>query len=186
MSATRLIFLAGPNGAGKSTFYEQFLAHLGLPFVNADRITAKLDISNAEAAAAADRIRDELLKADISFVTETVFSDAVGAKLRFLRDALAAGYEVSLIYIGLDSVELSAARVASRVQEGGHDVPPDRLARRFGQSIRNLGAALQFVPAVYVYDNSARDEPYRLVMESVAGRTKLHPPLPGWLKHVAK
>ena len=40
MAAPRLIFLAGPNGAGKSTFYETFLRDSGLPFVNADRITA--------------------------------------------------------------------------------------------------------------------------------------------------
>ena len=52
MAAPRLIFLAGPNGAGKSTFYETFLRDSGLPFVNADRITAALGISNREAAEA--------------------------------------------------------------------------------------------------------------------------------------
>jgi putative protein kinase ArgK-like GTPase of G3E family len=37
-----LVMLAGSNGAGKSTFHDAYLAPLGLPFVNADRIAAGL------------------------------------------------------------------------------------------------------------------------------------------------
>src|SRR5580700_6469118 len=140
----RLLFLAGPNGAGKTTFFEAFLRGSGLPFVNADRIGAALGISDTEAAAAADAARRQLLAEGMSFITETVFSDPVGAKLQFLRDAIAADYRVTLHFIGISSAQLSGARVSQRVRTGGHDVPPERLERRFRQSLENLRQALEF------------------------------------------
>jgi len=181
----RLLFLAGPNGAGKSTFYEAFLKDSGLPFVNADRIAAALGVSDSEAAAAADAARKQLLAEGVSFITETVFSDPAGAKLQFLRDAIAAGYRVTLHFIGVSSAQLSGARVTQRVRAGGHDVPPERLERRFQQSLANLRQELEFVPEVHVYDNSSFDIPYRLVLSARAGRTALvAAPLPNWLKPI--
>ena len=178
----RLIFLAGPNGAGKSTFFESYLKDSGLPFVNADRIGAALGISDAEAAAAADSARAQLLAEGMSFITETVFSDPVGAKLQFLRDAIASGYRVTLYFVGLSSAQLSEARVAQRVRAGGHDVPSERLERRFRQSLENLGQALAFVPEVHVYDNSSAEIPYRLILSVRASRTEYKAdPLPDWL-----
>lgn len=182
MSAPLLIFLAGPNGAGKSTFCQAYLRGTGLMFVNADEITRKLGIPNPEAARAADAVRTELLKNKMSFITETVFSDPHGVKLQFLRDAIAAGYEVRLLYIGLSGAALSEARVVSRVQNGGHDVPSDRLPRRYQQSLQNLKAALSFVPEVQVYDNSSNREPFRQVLHLKNGQpVSVAAPLPGWL-----
>jgi predicted ABC-type ATPase len=181
----RLIFLAGPNGAGKSTFFETFLKDSGLPFVNADRIGAALGISDSEAAAAADAARRQLLAEGLSFITETVFSDPVRAKLQFLRDAITAGYRVTLYFVGLSSAQLSAARVAQRVRVGGHDVPPERLERRFRQSLENLREALTFVPEVHVYDNSSAEIPYRLVLSIRESRSEFKAdPLPDWLKPI--
>lgn len=181
----RLLFLAGPNGAGKTTFFEAFLKSAALPFVNADRIGAALGISDTEAAAAADAARKELLTERMSFITETVFSDSVGAELQFLRDAIAADYHVTLHFIGISSAQLSGARVCQRVRAGGHDVPPERLERRFRQSLENLRQALEFVPEIHVYDNSSSQAPYRLVLSARAGRTDFRVnPLPDWLKPI--
>jgi predicted ABC-type ATPase len=181
----RLLFLAGPNGAGKSTFFEAFLKGSGLPFVNADQIAAALGISDTEAAAAADATRKQLLAESLSFITETVFSDPIGAKLQFLRDAIAAGYRVTLHFIGISSAQLSGARVSQRVRAGGHDVPLERLERRFRQSLDNLHQALAFVPEIHVYDNSSSEAPYRLVLSVRAGQTEfVADPLPDWLKPI--
>lgn len=94
MSAQRLIFLAGPNGAGKTTYYRTFLRASGLLFVNADELSRMLGVPNKEAAKFADEARALLVANGESFITETVFSDPVGAKLDFLRRAIATGYEV--------------------------------------------------------------------------------------------
>jgi len=181
----RLLFLAGPNGAGKSTFFEVFLRESGLPFVNADRIAAALGVSDGEAATAADAARRQLLADGLSFITETVFSDPVGAKLQFLRDAITAGYRVTLHFIGVSSVQLSGARVSQRVRAGGHDVPPERLERRFRQSLENLHQALEYIPEIHVYDNSSSQIPFRLVFSIRAGQTECSAdPLPDWLRAV--
>ena len=115
-----LIFLGGPNCAGKSTFFEAFLAQLGLPFVNADRIA--LAVREADPAARqaevdrrafeqAERFRSDFVDAGVSFCTESVFSDPVGAKVGALQTAQSKGFAVFLIFIGLDTPSLSAARV---------------------------------------------------------------------------
>jgi predicted ABC-type ATPase len=92
---------------------------------------------------------------------------------------------VTLHFIGVSSVQLSEARVAQRVQAGGHDVPPERLERRYRQSLANLRQALEFVPEIYVYDNSASEIPFRLVLTVRAGQTEsAADPLPDWLKPI--
>ncbi len=185
MSAPILVVLAGPNGAGKSTFYRAFLRESGLHYLNADDIAAKVGLSVENATRAADALRAELLTVGQSFITETVFSDPVGAKIQFMRDAIAMGYSVTLIYIGLSGPDLSEARVIQRVAGGGHDVPSERLPRRYAQSLLNLRAALEFVPNVRIFDNSSDEEPFRLVYERDAGRAGNRVnPLPRWLAKV--
>jgi predicted ABC-type ATPase len=186
----RLIVLAGSNGAGKSTFFTLFLEPTGIRFVNADRIARVIapeapEDASYTAAAAAELERRTLIATGESFCMETVFSDPAGAKLGLLRDAQAAGYRVHLVFIGIDSVELSEARVIQRVQEGGHDVPPDKLASRFPRTLGNLEAALPFVDSADLYDNADADAPYRLVARFEAGRCVARfPPIPAWAQRV--
>jgi predicted ABC-type ATPase len=107
-SPALLILLAGPNGSGKTTFFEEYLQELGLPFVNADRFARVL--RDAEPGASSDQIdrrafdeaegmRAALVEAGLSFCTETVFSDPIGAKLRFLEDARSRGFAVFMVFI---------------------------------------------------------------------------------------
>ncbi len=118
-------------------------------------------------------------------MTETVFSDPQGAKLKFLREALARGYEIHLIYIGLDSPEASDARVVTRVMAGGHDVPADRIPRRYAQSLENLKEALAFAPNVTVWDNSGRPEERHIVLRIEQGKVAWRKiVLPDWLAKV--
>jgi hypothetical protein len=86
-----VVALAGANGAGKSTFYRVHLRPAGLRFVNADVLARELKIGPYQAAGMAHALRRELVQQRVSFVFETVFSDPVGDKLAFLRDALRPG-----------------------------------------------------------------------------------------------
>jgi len=181
-----LVVLAGPNGAGKSTFFDLYLAPLALPFVNADRIAGTLG-ADAPAgfayasAAAAEQVRTALVERGVSFCMETVFSDAAGAKIAFLRDAQARGYAVVLVFVGLESPELCSARVSQRVAAGGHDVPDEKIRSRYPRTLENLRAALEFADGAYLFDNSACDHPYRLVATYRAGRVdNRNPPVPHW------
>jgi predicted ABC-type ATPase len=170
-----LIVLAGSNGAGKSTFFKQIIAPLGVHFVNADLLARELNPNDPsavayEAAALADQERRQLVEMSESFCMETVFSDPVGDKLDFLKEARTAGYHVLLIFIGIESPALSEARVIQRVSEGGHDVPDDRLRSRFPRTLENLRRAIPIVDEVLLLDNSSLDDPYAFVAQYQNGR----------------
>lgn len=185
-----LIVLAGPNGAGKSTFFELFLAETGVRFVNADHIARAIDPVNSaavgyRAAADADLQRRSLLAEGASFCMETVFSDPVGDKLNFLRQAQAAGYTVFFVFIGIDSAELSIGRVMQRVEDGGHDVPDEKIRARFPRTLANLRRALEFVDYAWLFDNSSYDEPYCLVAAFERGRiTQRTAVQPAWTRDI--
>ena len=182
-----IVAIAGSNGAGKSTFYEVFVRQAGLRFINADDIGRALDIDAYEAAQLAEVLRAELVAQHESFVFETVFSDPHGAKVDFLRDAAQRGYTVVHCFIGLGSAETSDERVAMRVLQGGHDVPPDKIAARYPRSLANLRRAIGALPYVWVYDNSDLGQPFRKVAEFEQGAlVKKSPPLPKWFARLAK
>ncbi|HET6181070.1 MAG TPA: hypothetical protein VFE61_29395 [Candidatus Sulfotelmatobacter sp.] len=54
--------------------------------------------------------------------------------LRMMLDARVRGYEVVLVYIGTESVEINLARIKNRVLAGGHDVPEVDVRRRYERS----------------------------------------------------
>jgi predicted ABC-type ATPase len=63
-----------------------------------------------------------------SFAVET----ALAGKhyLRMMADARIRGFEVVLVYIGTENVEINLARIRNRVLAGGHDVPESDVRRR--------------------------------------------------------
>lgn len=178
-----VVAIAGPNGAGKSTFFEAFLRPAGLRFLNADDLARELEIDAYDAAELANRLRQALVARRESFIFETVLSDPVGDKVRFLSDAAGAGYTIVLCFIGLDSARTSQARVAMRVLQGGHDVPSGKLVGRYARTLKNLDRAIRALPFVHVYDNSDLGNPFRRIAAFEAGTPAyLANPLPKWFK----
>lgn len=135
------------------------------------------------AAQRADTLRRELVALRESFIFETVFSDPVGDKLEFLKAAYGSGYTVVLIFIGVAGPEISGERVAMRVLQGGHDVPPGKLIERFPRTLDNLKRALLELPNVWVYDHSNLSKGYRQVAQKEnAQLIKLFDPTPEWFR----
>ena len=163
-----LVVFCGPNGAGKSTLRRITLADTDIPFVNADDIAAREFGDQAaarayEAAEIAESIRAGLFRTGRSFSFETVLSDPRGEKVRFLVEASAAGYFVVFHFVGLDSPDRSRIRVIQRVQDGGHDVPDEKLAARYPRVMENLRRLLDVPDELVIYDNSSSAEPYRVI-----------------------
>jgi predicted ABC-type ATPase len=182
--AKQLWMLTGGNGVGKSTFYKLYLKPLGLPFVNAD-IIAKFSFPDApeahsyEAAKLADQIRNELLLNGDSFCFETVYSHP--SKIDFVAKAKALGYEIIMVFIHLENVQLNQARIAQRVNEGGHSVPDDKVQSRIPRTLQNIKASIPLCDRLLVYDNSYQDSPYRPVFSVKNGKvTVLADTLPDW------
>jgi len=180
-----MVAIAGPNGAGKTVFYHSHIASAGMPLVNADRLAFELDLDPYEAARVAGSLRQSLVDQRESFAFETVFSDPVGDKIRFLRETAESGYTVAVCFIGLSSAKLSAERVAMRVSQGGHDVPADKLKDRYPRSLANLKAAIPVLPHLLVFDNSDLARPCRSITvfdHGVAGEAAT--PLPAWFRRI--
>ena len=156
--------LAGPNGAGKSTLYKAVLAE-GLvpraaPFVNADlhETAALLHIADPaersqQARHWADTERARCLSVGASFVSETVFSHT--SKLDLIAAAQRAGFAVVLLVVCVNDPNMLLGRVAQRVEEGGHPVPPERILSRYPRTVRHLSMAVRRADLALLYDTSA-------------------------------
>ena len=179
--------LAGPNGAGKSTLYTTRVAPaFAGPFVNADLIQRdELRDPSMSAAYAAARIAEDrrrtLLSQGRSFATETVFSHP--SKLAILETARARGYLVVVLHVGVDSPDLSVARVESRRDEGGHDVPEDKVRARYVRGQPLIRQAVLAADRGMVFDNSRLNTPPARMLVFAAGRlAQAEPHLPGWIR----
>lgn len=179
-----IVALAGPNGGGKTTFYHAHLARAGLRFVNADVLAQEVCLDDPYAAARlADALRRELVARRESFVFETVFSDPIGDKLSFLKNAVRDGYNVVLCFIGVSGPGISQERVAMRVSQGGHDVPAEKLIARYPRTLANLKTAIRDLPHVWVFDNDDLRMPFRRVAVFEGGKpAAMADPIPAWVK----
>jgi predicted ABC-type ATPase len=119
------------------------------------------------AAHLATERREACLRAGRSLAFETVFS--AEDKPDFVRRALSAGYFVRVFFVGTESPEINAARVARRVLQGGHEVPIRKIVDRWARSIANAAAIAAEVDRFYIYDNSVDDRDAQLVLRASNG-----------------
>ena len=184
-----MIVLAGPNGAGKSTLYETRVAQsFAGPFINADIIQRDelRDPSPAasyEAAEIAASRRADHLARGRDFVTETVFSHP--SKLELIDEAGTKGFTVIVMHVGVETPNLSVARVGTRVEEGGHIVPEDKIRARYARGAPLIRAAVLKADRGMVFDNSSLNQPPSHCLTFANGRLIFAlPHLPGWIRSV--
>lgn len=158
--AKNLYIIAGCNGAGKTTASLTVLPEIldCREFVNADNIAKGLSPFQPEKVAVEagrimlERIEDLLRKGE-SFAIETTLATKIYRKKILL--AQQQGYEITLLFFWLQSVEMAKQRVATRVSEGGHNIPTDVIERRYKNGIKNLFEIyLPIVDECAIFDNS--------------------------------
>ncbi|MDY0904773.1 zeta toxin family protein [Pedobacter sp. CFBP9032] len=160
MTETNLYIIAGCNGAGKTTASFTILPEIidCKEFVNADEIAKGLSPFQPEKVAfEAGRIMlkrvDELLNNNESFAFETTLSTR-SYKSKIIK-AKEKGYTTTLLFFWLQNVELAKERVKIRVSEGGHNIEPEVIERRYYRGIKNLFEIyLPIVDGTLIFDNS--------------------------------
>ena len=152
--------IAGPNGGGKTTFAMRYLPRVAkvAEFVNADAIARGLSPLNEQAVQVdAGRIFlrriDEMILRGREFAFETTLSGR--AYVRLFGRLRERGFRIVLFYLWIPSPAFSAARVASRVANGGHDIQPDTIERRYLKSLGNLfHLYVPLADLTLIFDNS--------------------------------
>ena len=183
MNRPTLTFVAGANGSGKTTltrWSSEFFREI--PVLDPDTIGKTLQ-SAATAAfpiAGARQVlksASEHLRKTESFAIETTLAGK--NYLRMMLEARTAGFEIVLVYIGTNKVEINLARIRNRVLAGGHNVPEEDVRRRYRRSFENLPIAISRADHTILFDNST-EEGYRLIAILSSTESEWLKPMPDW------
>lgn len=137
----RVLIIAGANGTGKTTFALEFLRENDFEFLNADEFAKQLDHENPAAKKiGAGKMFFQKLHAAVaqnkSLLVETTLSG------KYLKDFFELwrqnGYLIEIVFVFVESPEVSIERIADRVKKGGHFVPDDDVRRRVARGKRNF------------------------------------------------
>ncbi len=167
--------IAGPNGAGKTTLVRRGMFARLVPIntlVNPDDITleylkaegmntwaeAPLEAQKrlfAKAADEAQRRLENKIEHGETAVVESVLSTNKYKPL--VERVLQKEGRFFLIYVLLSSPHLSRSRVSARADLGGHDVPSEKLARRWRDSLSLAPWFASRATRFWIVDNSSSD-----------------------------
>ncbi|MEZ2445595.1 zeta toxin family protein [Chitinophaga sp. RCC_12] len=149
-----LFIITGSNGAGKSSvgagflpleiqqkcsifdgdkLYMQKQKELWAEGIRAHKEAKKLALAFVEDTF--DNLVEKALVASADFVYEGHFTN--DATWNIPKRFKEAGYNVNMIFLGLDDPDLSELRVIDRTKEGGHYVPRNVIEDNFYGILRN-------------------------------------------------
>ena len=179
-----LTIIAGSNGSGKSTLTSSARDKFQqAPILDPDAIaksiheTMDASHSDIEAGKRVLRLAEELISSGQSFTVETTLSGST--YFRMASRAKDAGFNIMVVFVGTQSVEINIERVKARVRKGGHDVPEKDQRRRFPRTLANMKRLLSEADLAVILDNSA-DMGYVLVAYGHKGSMHWIEPVPAW------
>jgi predicted ABC-type ATPase len=173
MNQPKAIIFAGANASGKSTFvstlYQNGVLHG--EFINPDKIL-KEDLKLPEtlenyqkAFVIAEERRSLCVTSRQDMVIETVYSTQ--DKIDFVQELKDQGYQITMIFTGVESVQINALYLVDRVGKGGHDVPIKKLMERRIRSFENVKKSLHLFDCAIFIDNSIMGES-PVILKSIA------------------
>lgn len=157
----RLFVIAGPNGSGKTTLIANMykLGKLDVPYLNADLFASTLysfisdekDRNLKSMYYTMEKV-EKFINIGKSFCYETVLSHP--SKLELIKLAKEKEYEITSIFVYTNSPEINIERVAKRVEQGGHDVPKNKIVERYYRSLEFSKRLQELSNKFYIFDNS--------------------------------
>ncbi len=162
MSEPTLLIIAGCNGSGKSSFSKSLVPAGFTPFdydIQYLRFYSSLRDSDVRETMAHNmafaELENQIAKAinnRDNFCYETNFNST---PLHWPEHFKRNGYKLHLIYLCLDSIEEAKRRVLIRVENGGHFVPEQEIAKRYFEGFTNLDVHFAYFDLVDIFDTSA-------------------------------
>lgn len=156
----KTIIFGGVNGAGKSTFYnmsQDIPDFKETVRINTDEIVREIgdwqsDADQMKAGKIGIKLRNEAISEGKSFNEETTLCGKTIIKL--FEKLKENGYKIDLYYVGLKNSDIALERIKNRVANGGHDIPAEKVRKRYEESRNNLEKVIPFCDSVSVFDNS--------------------------------
>lgn len=152
---------AGPNGSGKSTLIANLYNKYAISehYINADIIAKQIKGSVLDEAKrnyiamgyTTDMVKKHI-ENGVSFAYETVLSHK--SKLDIIKQAKENGYKVISYFVYTKSPNINVERVARRAEQGGHDVPKQKIIDRYYRSVENAKELKNLSDEFYTFDNS--------------------------------
>ena len=125
------------------------------------------------------RLMNEYLQKHSSFAIETNLADLETWK--FLLETQKTGYNINLVYLSTDSLDVLNSRIEQRTLAGEHYIRPDIVQERYINSLHLLHHYFTKPNAIQLFDNS---KSLTLIAELKDGHIlKLSPSLPFWVDH---
>lgn len=196
-----IFVLAGNNGAGKSSLGGATIRARGADYFNPDEAARRIHAANpgmtaAQANAAAwhegRRLLERAIAERLNFAFETTLGGRTMASL--LDDAITAGIDVRIWYVGVESPDVCVERVLARAAAGGHAIPEAMIRERYHKSLLNLLQLMPRISELRVFDNSTEAAPaagrrpqLELLLHMQQGRTVATCELahaPAWAKPI--
>ena len=156
-----LIIVAGPNGSGKTTLVANLYNSraLSYPYLNADLFASTLlsfiadDLERNKSSMyyTMDKVA-KYINIGKSFCYETVLSHP--SKIELIKLAKEKGYKITSIFVYTNSPSINIERVKARAEQGGHDVPIDKIQSRYYRSIELSKELKLLSDKYYSFDNS--------------------------------
>ena len=125
-------------------------------------------------------LQSEHIASGKSFSQETVFSHP--SKVAALKSAQEAGYRTYLYFVATSDISINIARIASRVQSGGHSVPKEKVMARSVRTLENVGVALTFCSRAFFFDNSMLEMRFLAEYSKDSGFVSVSDNLPPWFE----
>lgn len=178
-----LFVIAGPNGIGKTTSSYD-LVPINTPIINSDEIAKEVrraglasantqEYSNSEAI----RLMEEHRLQHHSFAIETNLADAETWK--FLLEVQKTGYDLHVIFMSADNLEMLNNRIRKRTLLGDHFVRPDIVEQRYVTGLKLLDHYFDRPNRLQLIDNS---KDIQLLVEVSHGQVLHHlESLPQWV-----
>lgn len=173
-----MYIIAGCNGAGKTTASYTVLPEIldCKEFVNADEIAKGIspfqpEKVGIEAGRYMLKRIQHLFESGENFAFETTLSTR--SYVQFVNKAKMNNYNVTCLFFLLNSEELAISRVATRVKEGGHNIPVDVIRRRYKSGIENFFKLyLPIVDSWLFVDNSGNS--YEIIAKGTNGELVIY------------
>ena len=146
------------------------------------RFNTRVAINTYTVALLTNFLQSEYIANGKSFSQETVFSHP--SKVAALKAAEEAGYRTYLYFVATSDIAINIARIASRVQSGGHAVPEEKVVARSKRSLENVGAALPFCSRAFFFDNSTLEMRFLSEYSKDGGFVSVSDNLPSWLENL--